>query len=91
MDSRIFEHTNFIRNLDTIIDINRDDISEQLLQQLSHLRFRYERNATAAIERQTASLESRAVYAQAVLDGNYLTKELKVFMLGWKRESESSK
>ncbi|TIA28431.1 hypothetical protein D6C78_10748 [Aureobasidium pullulans] len=86
IEARTFESRGYFQAFDHILQ--NFDMSDELAYTLDELLLRCVANTQAGVERQEAGLLGKKAFASKVLEGGYITEEIKKEMLEWKGEDE---
>ncbi|THY90943.1 hypothetical protein D6C92_06513 [Aureobasidium pullulans] len=86
IEARTFEARGYFQAFDHILQ--NFDMSDELAYALDELLLRCVANTQAGVGRQEAGLLGKKAFASKVLEGGYITEEIKKKMLEWKGEDE---
>ncbi|TIA14255.1 hypothetical protein D6C81_06827 [Aureobasidium pullulans] len=86
IEARTFEARGYFQAFDHILQ--NFDMSDELAYTLDELLLRCVANTQAGVGRQEAGLLGKKAFASKVLEGGYITEEIKKEMLEWKGEDE---
>ncbi|KEQ78514.1 hypothetical protein M438DRAFT_350387 [Aureobasidium pullulans EXF-150] len=84
IEARTFESRGYFQAFDHILQ--NFDMSDELAYALDELLLRCVANTQAGVGRQEAGLIGKKAFASKVLEGGYITEEIKKEMLEWKGE-----